>query len=412
MTPGTAGHPPGLELLAPAGSIDKLETAYAYGADAAYLGLAGFSLRSHAECSIDLDPAALAAIKGSRKLYGALNIYFHDADIDRLEAGMERIGELPLDALIVSDLGIVPILRRRLPQFELHLSTQANCLNSSAARAYYDMGFTRIVPAREMSIDDVARVKDAVPEVEIEVFVHGAMCLAYSGRCLLSAWEAGRSANKGDCAHSCRWNYRVAVEEEQRPGSYYPVEEGDGFSTILSPKDLCMIDHIERLHDAGVDALKIEGRMKSDYYVAVVTRAYRKEIDRLRAGASRASVDAFVRDLYTVSHREFSTGFYFGDPRETAPAAATYHQRYRYVARVGERISDNGFRVDVKNAIAADERLDAIGPDVPSIALGGCEFRDGDGAVTTRLTHHDRGSIHTDAPIEPGFLIRRPAPEP
>ena len=215
-----------MELLAPAGDLEKLETVYTYGADAAYIGLAGFSLRRRAD---DVDPARTAEqlrrIKGSRRLYGALNIYFHNADLRRLEEEIESVAALPLDALIVSDIGVVPVVRRHLPDLELHLSTQANCLNTEAARLYRDLGFSRIIPAREMSLRDLAELKETLPDLQIEAFVHGAMCLAYSGRCLLSAWQAGRSGNKGDCAHSCRWNYRHAIEEAQRPGEYLPVEE-------------------------------------------------------------------------------------------------------------------------------------------------------------------------------------------
>ncbi|HKJ86149.1 MAG TPA: peptidase U32 family protein, partial [Spirochaetia bacterium] len=301
-----------MEILAPAGDLEKLETAYTYGADAAYIGLSGFSLRRRAD---DVDPGDVAEqlrqIKGEKRLYGALNIYFHNEDIRRLEEQIDAIAALPLDAVIVSDIGAVATLRKYLPDVELHLSTQANCLNTAAARVYQDMGFSRIIPAREMSLEALAEMKASLPDLEIEVFVHGAMCLAYSGRCLLSAWQADRSANKGECAHSCRWNYRYAIEEAKRPGHYFPVEEGEGYTSILSPKDLCMIDHLAELRDAGVDALKIEGRVKSVYYAAVVTRAYRKELDRVLAGRSRSESQAFIDDLYNVSHREFSTGFFF-----------------------------------------------------------------------------------------------------
>jgi putative protease len=287
-----------MELLAPAGDIEKLETVYEYGADAAYLGLAGFSLRQRAG-DVQADGAGdfaadLRRIKGDRLLYGALNIYFHDEDIRRLEAELDAIAALPLDAIIVSDIGLAPLLRSRLPGVELHLSTQANCLNSSAARVYQDLGFSRIIPAREMSLDDLRRMKEKLPDLEVEVFVHGAMCLAYSGRCLLSAWESGRSGNKGDCAHSCRWNYRHYIEEERHPGEFMPVEQGDGYTTLLSSRDLCMIEHLTELADAGVDAVKIEGRMKSAYYAAIVTRAYRKELDRIAGDDGPETTRAFV----------------------------------------------------------------------------------------------------------------------
>ena len=399
-----------MELLAPAGDLEKLEAVYRYGADAAYIGLAGFSLRRRAN---DVDPATVAdrlrEIKRSKRLYGALNIYFHDADLERLEGEIDSIAMLPLDAIIVSDLGAVPLLRRRLPDVELHLSTQANCLNAEAARVYHDLGFTRIIAAREMSLDDLAALKAKLPNLEVEAFVHGAMCLAYSGRCLLSAWQAGRSGNKGECAHSCRWNYREAIEEAKRPGVYYPVEEGDGFSTILSPSDLCMIDHLAEMRRAGIDAVKIEGRMKSAYYAAVVTRAYRMEIDRIAAGRPREEAQPFIDELANVSHREFSTGFYFGDQQSLAPTDAAYRQAYRYVARIGPCVGDGRYELDVKNSFAAGDAVEYIGPRVASVEDRSFALFDADGEPTDRVTHQAGGSIEPSVPVEPGFMIRRPA---
>jgi len=397
-----------VELLAPAGDLEKLEIAYRYGADAAYLGLAGFSLRRRAN---DVAPhetaAALARIKNGRRLYGALNIYFHNEDLRRLDAQIDAIAELPLDALIVSDIGVVPTIRRRLPGVELHLSTQANCLNTDAARIYQDLGFSRIIPAREMSLEAIAELKSTLPDLELEVFVHGAMCLAYSGRCLLSAWQAGRSGNKGDCAHSCRWNYRHAIEEAKRPGHYYPVEEGDGFTTILSPRDLCMIDHLAELRDAGVDALKIEGRVKSAYYAAIVTRAYRKELDRIAVGATSDESRPYIDELYNVSHREFSTGFFFGDPEELVPTQRSYEQAYRYIARVLDEVSPGMFRLDVKNAFSRTDPIEFVGPDLPYRADDAFRLFDPEGRDTESLTHQAGGFIRPGIPVAPGFLLRR-----
>lgn len=399
-----------MELLAPAGDLEKLATVYAYGADAAYIGLAGFSLRRRAD---DVDPASTAqelrAIKGTRNLYGALNIYFHDSDLKKLEEEIDAISALPLDALIVSDIGAVPTIRKYLPRIELHLSTQANCLNSAAARIYRDLGFSRIIPAREMSLDDLAELKTKLPDLEVETFVHGAMCLAYSGRCLLSAWEAGRSGNKGDCAHSCRWLYRYAIEEAKRPGQYLPVEESDGFTTILSPKDLCMIDHLDKLRDAAIDAVKIEGRVKSAYYAAVVTRAYRKELDRLAAGRDRASIQPYIDDLYNVSHRDFSTGFYFGDPHALVPTQKSYRQEYRFTGRIGAEIAPGRYRVEVKNSFARGDEIEYVGPDLPRAADRDFRLFDAEGEPAERLSHHSGGAIEPSVSVEPGYLIRRRA---
>ena len=401
-----------MEVLAPAGNREKLSTAYLFGADAAYIGLSGFSLRSSSsELALPNQAEVLRELKRDRRLYGALNIYFHDGDIDRLREVLPEIAKLPLDALIVSDLGVVDLLRSHLPGIELHLSTQANCLNASAARTYQSMGFTRIVPAREMSLDDIKRMKDGAPDLEIEAFVHGAMCLAYSGRCLLSAWETGRSANKGQCAHSCRWEYQTYIEEAQRPGEYMPVDETDGHSTILSPRDLCMIDHLAELRDAGVDAVKIEGRMKSRYYVAVVTRAYRREIDRVMGGADASTTQAFRQELYNVSHREFSTGFYFNEPKAAAPTSKTYSQRYRFMGAVGEAIGDGRYRLEVKNSFSRNDTVEFVGPAVNGLRDPALRLVDLEGNPLDSVTHHSEAELIPSVPVEPGWLIRMPVSE-
>ncbi|TFH04108.1 MAG: U32 family peptidase, partial [Spirochaetales bacterium] len=319
-----------------------------------------------------------------------------------------RIASLPLDALIVSDIGVVPLIRSRMPDIELHLSTQANCLNSEAARMYMDMGFSRIIPAREMSLADLAGMKEKVPALEVEVFVHGAMCLAYSGRCLLSAWQAGRSGNKGDCAHSCRWKYRQAIEEAKRPGEYLPVEEGDGFTTILSPKDICMIDHLSRLSDAGIDAIKIEGRVKSAYYVAMVTRAYRKELDRLASGGDPVTTRPFIDELYNVSHREFSTGFYFEGPDSVAPTDRSYNQKYRFMATVQQQLIPGRFALNVKNGFAMGDPIEFVGPDLPYVQDTSFRLFALNGDPVERITHHTSGLIEPSVSVAPGYLVRMP----
>ena len=250
-----------MELLAPAGNIEKLKYAYLYGADAAYIGILNFSLRQKADNFREEEHRRLAEIKGTKKLFGALNIYFHQQDIRRLEENLDYLALYPLDAFIISDIGILPLLQKRFPGIPLHLSTQANCVNSSAARIYRDLGFSRVILGRETPLDEIADIRAKVPGLELETFVHGAMCLAYSGRCFLSRYMADRSGNQGSCSHSCRWNYRV-LEEAERPGEYFPVETGEGFTTILSSKDLCMIDYIPDMIQAGIDSLKIEGRLK------------------------------------------------------------------------------------------------------------------------------------------------------
>ncbi|MDE5776764.1 MAG: U32 family peptidase, partial [Treponemataceae bacterium] len=282
-----------MELLSPAGNVQKLYYAYAYGADAAYIGLKKFSLRVKADNFYGEEFNRVAELKKQfpqKKLYCALNILFHNRDIDSFLQNIEYFKNYPIDSFIVQDLGIVPILQKHFPEAALHLSTQASCINREAAKMYKSLGFKRIVLGRETSLAEIRQIKDAVPEMELEAFVHGAMCIAYSGRCLLSAYLTNRSAQRGFCSHTCRWNFdlkskegakqlaqsgELFLEEQNRKGEFFPVFEGEDFTAILSSKDLQMIGHLADMKAAGIDALKIEGRMKSVYYTALVTRAYR-----------------------------------------------------------------------------------------------------------------------------------------
>ena len=331
-----------MELLSPAGNVEKLYYAYAYGADAAYIGLKKFSLRVKADNFYEDEYKKVAALKEQfpgRRLHCALNISFHDEEIDALKANLDYFKQYPIDAFIVQDIGIVPLLQKEFPNAQLHLSTQASCVNSEAVKMYKNMGFSRIVLGREISIDQIRRIKDSVPDMELETFVHGAMCIAYAGRCLMSAYLTGRSAQSGFCSHTCRWNFKLAedrdsgndssaphiitaeearqmaqsglltIEEQQRPGEKFPVFEGDDFTAILSSKDLRMIEHLADLRDAGVDSLKIEGRMKSVYYVAMVTRAYRKALDALEGKLTQDEAAPYIAELDNVAHRESTTGF-------------------------------------------------------------------------------------------------------
>lgn len=310
-----------MELVSPAGNVEKLGYAYAYGADAAYIGLKRFSLRVKADNFYDDEYKTVNNLKKQypgKKLFCALNISFHNADIDNFLAEIDYFKSYPFDAFIVQDIGMVRTIQKHFPNAALHLSTQANCINREAVKMYCDLGFRRVVLGREASLAEIAEIKDAVPDMELEVFVHGAMCIAYSGRCLMSAYMNGRSANAGFCSHSCRWDYSLvqsgflALEEKKRPGEYFPIFEGENFTAVLSSKDLCMIDKLDDLKKAGADSLKIEGRMKSLYYTAIVTRAYRKAIDSLEGRISAAQAAPFIEDLYKTSHRAFGTGFYYG----------------------------------------------------------------------------------------------------
>ncbi|HDQ14724.1 MAG TPA: U32 family peptidase [Sediminispirochaeta sp.] len=399
-----------MELLAPAGNLEKLKYAYLYGADAAYIGISSFSLRSRAENFSGDQWREIARIKGRKKLYGAINIFFHNDDLRQLEENREYLSLYPLDAIIVSDLGAYTLLRRLFPEQRFHLSTQANCINREAARLYYDLGFSRVILGRETSLSEIREIKDTVPELELEAFVHGAMCLAYSGRCFLSSYMAGRSANQGDCTHSCRWNYRV-LEEKQRPGEYYPVLENpeEGYTTILSSKDLCMFDHIEELRRAGLDSVKIEGRMKSLYYTAVVTRSYRKALDTLgeRDNADGAELDAYRQELYKVSRREFSTGFYFGLRDADQTTSLSYHRRYQFLGTLGPMLANGRYQLDVKNQIRSGQEIEYIGPDILFRKDRHFKLYDEEGRAVEKADHGRSYSIETSVPVEEGYILRQ-----
>ena len=410
-----------MELLSPGGSIEKIETAFTYGADSVYFGLKDFSLRTNAKNVEYGTQEELRRIKErfGGKMYCTVNIYFHEDDIDKLEGKLDAIRDYPFDAFILSDIGILDILRSRFPDAEYSLSTQASCINSRSAKIYHDMGFNKVILGRETPLKDIRKIKDANPDLLIETFVHGAMCMAYSGRCFLSSHLAGRSGNYGDCSHTCRWNYRLALEEEQRPGRYYPVLEENDWTTIMSSKDLCMIDHLKELQDAGVNTLKIEGRMKSIYYVASVTRAYRKALDNLYD----PSVDylPYREELFNVSHREFSTGFFFGrgpidvdepDPLVMAddinrPTTGGYLRDYLFLGTVRQQVSPGIYAVDIKNQIRSGEAIEFIGPDVLFIREPSVEVLDDGMKPVDHIDHCKIGYIKTDAPVRDGYIIRK-----
>ena len=394
-----------MELLSPAGNIEKLYYAYEYGADAAYIGIKNFSLRAKADNFSADEYEAIRRVKGNKKLYTALNIYFHDSDIETLEKESDYIHQYPLDGFIVSDIGILGFLKKNFPDKELHLSTQANCVNTEAAKMYRDMGIKRIVLGRELSLKEIEAIKNNVPGLEIEVFAHGAMCLAYSGRCFLSKYLADRSANQGDCAHSCRWQYRV-LEESERPGEYFPIVQGENFTSILSSKDLCMIDHLKELKDTGVDSIKIEGRMKSIYYTAVITRAYRKQLDYID-GISKEDPKPYVDEIFNVSHREFSTGFYYGKDDIEMPTFKSYMSEAQFLGSIEEQVGKGLYRLDVKNQILASDSIEYIGPDLLFMKDEGFTLLDEDMQPVPKTDHGKIAYIKTDKMLKKGYIIRK-----
>ena len=308
------------ELLAPGGSLEKLKTAIDYGADAVYIGGEAFGLRAAAEnFSIEqMSEGIKYAHERGKKVYLTANIIPHNDDMDKFGEFVEEIRPLGFDAVLVADLGMFSVLRKKAPEIPLHISTQANNVNYESAKMWYELGAKRVVLAREMSLEEIKRIREETPnELELEAFVHGAMCISYSGRCLLSNYMTARDANHGECAHPCRWNYSLV--EQTRPGEYMPVFENDRGTFIFNSKDLCMIEHIPEIVDSGITSLKIEGRVKTAYYLATVIKAYREEIDRYISDPGGYKFDERqMQELCKVSHRPYYTGFYFGRPDSKA----------------------------------------------------------------------------------------------
>ena len=305
-----------IELLLPAGNKEKLEYAVRYGADAVYLGVVDFSLRAMRKGELitfdNLKDSIDLAHKLGKKAYLTLNIFAFNNDIHALEECMERISDSNPDALIVSDVGIMRVVRKYMPDTPLHISTQANSLNYEAVKFWQDYGATRVILGREVNIKDMAEMKSAVPDMELEVFVHGAQCVSFSGRCLISDYMTNgeRKANQGNCCQPCRWSYKLV--EETRPGQYYEIEQNERGTHIMSTKDLCLVNHLPKLIDAGVDSLKVEGRTKSLYYVSAVAKTYREAIDAVY-NDKNVDLTPYFKELLKVGNRGYTTGFYLGD---------------------------------------------------------------------------------------------------
>ena len=400
---------PDTELLSPAGDLACVRAALRFGADAVYVGGPMLQLRAAAAgfSMDDLAEAARTAHAEGRKLYVTVNAFPDNAGVDALRDYAQALEAAGADAVIAADLGAISAIRRAAPKLAVHVSTQANCVNYAAARAYFDMGATRVVLGREMSLDDIAGLRARTPpQLELEAFVHGAMCMAYSGRCLISAYLTGRSANRGGCAQSCRWSY--ALMEEKRPGEYFPVEEDARGTAILSSCDLNCIDFIDRIIDAGVTSLKIEGRMKSPYYVATVTRAYRRRVDDiLRGDDSPDALAALRRELDAVSHRQYSSGFYFGELKRHAPDAGVYRQDCQFVGTIVERLPGGRVRVEQRNRIAAGDRVEVLSPGRFDLAFDARNLTDS-GGQPIDCANVPMMRFDMDAPegVEPGDLLR------
>ena len=395
------------ELLAPAGNMDCLETALRFGADAVYLGGPKLQLRANSAgfAMDDLARAVARAHAQNRRIYVTVNAFADNAEAERVEDYAAALAELGVDAVIVADLGLISAIHRSVPKLEIHVSTQANCTNYLAARVFYELGARRVVLAREMTLAQIAELRQKTPpELELEAFVHGAMCMAYSGRCLISAHLTGRSANRGGCAQSCRWNYRLV--EEKRPGEYFPIEEDARGTTILSSRDLNALPFLDRLMEAGVTSFKIEGRMKTPYYVATVTNAYRRRIDQLVSGADTPTVAELQRELNAASHRTYSSGFYFGELKDAPPDEGVYQQDCLFVAVV---LRQEGERVyfSLRNRIREGDRVEVLTPGKPSFAIMARELRDAAGLpVEDAAVPACEYSMRCEDRLQPGDILR------
>ncbi len=405
-----------VELLLPAGSLEVLKTAVNYGADAVYLGGEAFGLRAKAKNFTNeeiREGIAFAHARGVR-VYITANILAHNGDLAGAEAYFEELRPMEPDALIISDPGIFDAARRVMPQTEIHISTQANNTNYGTFLFWRRLGASRVVTARELSLEEIREIRRRIPpEMEIESFVHGAMCISYSGRCLLSNFLAGRDANRGACTHPCRWNY--AVMEETRPGEYFPVYENERGTFLFNSKDLCMIDHIPELLEAGIDSLKVEGRMKTALYVATVARAYRRAIDDYRESPEkyRANLSWYREEAARCTIRAFTTGFYFGRPDRTAQIYdnSTYQKNYVYLGTAGES-RDGLVRLEQKNKFCVGETVEIMKPDGRNVEAVVRGIRDEEGNGRQSAPHaRELLWVDLEGKAEPHDVIRRQAEE-
>ena len=355
------------ELLAPAGDRERLRMAVLYGADAVYLAGTSFGMRSFAGnfAPEELPEAVAWAHDHGVRVHVTVNTMPRNDEVVRLPAYLEQLQEAGVDALILADMGAFSLAGKYAPRCERHVSTQASVANYVCANAWYDLGAKRVILARELSLREIREIREKVPEdLELEAFVHGAMCVSYSGRCLLSNYMTGRDSNRGACAQPCRYQYYLM--EEKRPGEYFPVFEDEKGTYILNSRDMCMIDHVGELMDAGLSSLKIEGRAKSAYYAAIVTGAYRHVIDDVAAG--RAADPVWRDEVEHVSHRRYSTGFYFGEPGQYTENAR-YIREWQVVALVTDCTPDGMATLSLRNKFSAGDALELVGPDTKPVTF-------------------------------------------
>ena len=399
------------ELLAPAGNMEKLKMALLYGADAVYLGGKAFGLRAFGGnfTNEELQEAVDFAHKLGKKIYVTVNIFPHNSDIAKLPAYLTFLNEIKVDAILVADLGVFTLAKEYAPDVELHISTQANNTNWAAVNAWGELGASRVVLAREMSLEEIKEIREKC-SVELEMFVHGAMCISYSGRCLMSNYLTGRDANRGSCAQPCRWNY--ALVEEKRPGQYFPVLEDERGTYIFNSKDMCLLPYLPDVIASGVDSLKIEGRMKSVHYAASVVKAYREAIDSYFAAPEQFEVKKeWVEELDKVSHRAYTTGFYYGRPTEKDQIYGTssYTQTSDFVGLVLDYDEKTGFAtVEQRNNMKVGQEIENFQPHLAGYRQILQEMYNDEGEAIQVAPHPQQiVKIRMDKPVEPYGILRR-----
>ena len=402
------------ELLAPAGDLEKLKIAVLYGADAVYIGGEAYSLRAKAK---NFDHETMAegirfAHEHGAKVYVTANIFAHNADFEGMAEYFKEIYELGADAVLISDLGVFAVAREAAPDLEIHVSTQANNTNYQSARMWYRLGARRVVVARELSLREIREIRENIPEdMEIEAFVHGAMCISYSGRCLLSNYLSGRDSNKGACAHPCRWKYHLV--EETRPGEYMPVEEDERGTYIYNSKDLCMIDHIPDLIDAGVVSLKIEGRMKTPFYVGTVIKAYRRAIDDYFQDPElyEKNREYYLEEVSKASHRDYTTAFYYGKPdgNQQVYTNNSYIRPFDFIGVVMEDSNEDGYAwIEQRNKFSVGEEIEVMPAKGESFSMTVTEIWNEEGEAAESAPHpQQRLRVKFTQPVHAFDMMRK-----
>lgn len=401
------------ELLIPASSLEVLKIAVMYGADAVYIGGEVFGLRAKAKnfSMEEMREGIDFAHEHGVKVYVTANILAHNGDLDGVRQYFEELREIQPDALIISDPGIYRIAKEVCPEIERHISTQANNTNYGTYRFWHELGAKRVVSARELSLEEIKEIRANIPDdLEIETFIHGAMCISYSGRCLLSNYFTGRDANQGACTHPCRWKYSIV--EETRPNEYMPVYENERGTYIFNSKDLCMIEHIPELMEAGIDSFKIEGRMKTALYVATVARTYRKAIDDYKESPElyRKNLPWYADQISNCTYRQFTTGFFFGKPTEETQIYDnnTYVKEYTYLGIVGTRNKEGLYRIEQRNKFSVGEQIEVMKPDGRNLEVTVKRIVDEEG-TDAESAPHPKQILYIDLgqPLEMYDILRR-----